>query len=118
MKFNFSSVICLFVILHTVIFFSDSWPARYPIPMTVSDSIIGTGYRRSFEGDRRRSGEPAEEIGGDGRSTAEEIGPDENKLFSSSDGVAAKLASVPVNLRRVLRVDAHWTSILPCQQLG
>ena len=36
-------------------------------------------------------------------------------LFSSSADVAA---SVPVSLYRVLHVDAHWTSILPCQQLG
>ena len=97
--------------------------------------------------------EPAEEIGGDGRSTAEEIGGDDRStaeeirgdgrltaeeilgdekvdsggdrgrrkkilFFSSSDDVAAKLAFVPVSLHRVLHVDAHWTSILPCQQLG
>ena len=73
----------------------------------------------------------AEEIGGDGRSTAEEIGGDKKVdnggdqgrpkkilFFSSSDDMAAKLASVPVNLHRVLHVVAHWTSILPCQQLG
>ena len=73
----------------------------------------------------------AEEIGGDGRSTAEEIGGDEEVdsggdrgetkkfiFFSSSHDVAAKLASVPVSIRRVFHVDAHWTSILPCQQLG
>ena len=28
------------------------------------------------------------------------------------------MASVPVSLRRGLHVDAHWTKILPCQQLG
>ena len=38
--------------------------------------------------------------------------------FSSSDEVAAKLASVPVSLHRVLHVDAQWSPILPCQQLG
>ena len=134
MKFNFSSVIRLFAILHTVIFFSDSWRAQYPIPMTVSDSIIGTGYRRSFEGDRRRSGETAgrqrrrsgetagrqrRRSGETKRSTAEEMGETKKFiLFSSSDDVAAKLASVPVNIRRVFQVDAHWTSMEPCQQLG
>ena len=39
-------------------------------------------------------------------------------IFSSSDDVAAKLASIPVSIHRVFHVDAHWTSILPCQQLG
>ena len=29
-----------------------------------------------------------------------------------------QVASVPVSLRRGLHVDAHWTKILPCQQLG
>ena len=38
--------------------------------------------------------------------------------FSSSGDVVAKLASIPVSLRRVIHVDAQWSPILPCQQLG
>ena len=29
-----------------------------------------------------------------------------------------QVSSIPVSLRRGLHVDAHWTKILPCQQLG
>ena len=84
---------------------------------STAEEIGGDGRSTAEEmgGDGRST---AEEIGGDGWSTAEEIGADENKFFSSSDDVAAKVASVPVSLRPVLHVDAHWTSILPCQQLG
>ena len=61
---------------------------------------------------RRRSGETA------GRQRRRSGQTKKILFFSSSDDVAAKLASVPVSLRRVLHVYAYWTSILPCQQLG
>ena len=76
------------------------------LSITLRHEHAGSGETAGDRGEtagrqRRRSGETKKFI-----------------LFSSSDDVAAKLASVPVSIRRVFHVDAHWTSMEPCQQLG
>ena len=81
-----------------------SLPLSTSIPRNFCESSVALSLDSSVAGaasQRRRSGETKKFI-----------------LFSSSDDVATKLASVPVSIRRVFHVDAHWTSMEPCQQLG
>ena len=87
----------------------------FPADQWVWRKCSGRMYETLPVGERGRGGDRGRrpvDSGGD-RGRRKKI-----LFFSSSDDVAAKLASVPVSLRRVLHVYAHWTSILPCQHLG